>query len=882
MTMNPFGAPMGAGPMGPQAGGPMGGQQGVSVEDAFVDGFSQMAYDAMQKSNPSLMKDVITFRVLDTDPEEGSGLGTFILAVNREVFYVPVVVTDNQIKPIDMFYSRRLDRYFPLSPEWIQEANRSALTEMGQGIDPPKTLQTDVDIRNVVLPPLAGRFAYASLAKEASAGRLDRDARLAFASAARYTGADKKAAIFPEMLAAMPDQVKVAFAKALATRPRLLRKMAALYTVNGVREALALRGEKTAQQTERPMKHDVFVATMMTPVTEMQSELGSDTSKAYGAVRTFGFYAKDRRLRTEGAYQIDPDSIELTVPKQSGLYRVFTPEGEVEEVIVLVGTPVDVCCPEPSGISKLNAKPDDRAPQCVVLYRDGRIEERKATFVAEPVMTSNQGELTALVHARTSASAMSGQRGVWVSTARGAPRFYGPVTINKVVSHGRETRYETDWGKTVLVSEGLAKGVLLNPPGSQIATLAGDYRWFSGDKSSWSRPSVLCQTAGDVFRAIEMKLLRSGSKKIEVKTASGRFLVAGERLGTGPALAKVAQHYGVSLPIAATILTDAALGLPTVFWTKRAADDGAKKKPAPKDSGPPEQEDPSADPMGGMPMDPSMMGPPMPDGYELAIAEQLQLIQNQVAALNDKATTLSMLQQRKLEIDGGGGPMAAPTGAASLLAGIPAQGPGGMPAMAPPGAQPGMPPGQGDPMSQGAPPAPPPGMPGDASAMAPATASMGQPQGGAMAAGPGVMPMPPMGPPGGPMQAMQLPPRPVMTEHSLDSGSLDNAINPDFLDQAGSLEQSDVFDAASIASLAQNRNLRSVVQSHLPRAEETLDNLGRMKLLFDLRESKLKQSIGNDAYNDLSQTIGDVFQQLGDLLLQLNQSSDQMLPQAMR
>ena len=83
-----------------------------------------------------------------------------------------------------------------------------------------------------------------------------------------------------------------------------------------------------------------------------------------------------------------------------------------------------------------------------------------------------------------------------------------------------------------------------------------------------------------------------------------------------------------------------------------------------------------------------------------------------------------------------------------------------------------------------------------------------------------------------------------------------------------------------IPSLAQNKNLRSIVQSHLPRAEETLDNLGRMKLLFDLREGKIKSSIGNDTYTDMTQTLRDVFSQLGDLLLKLNQTSDQLLPAA--
>lgn len=47
--------------------------------DAFVGGFSELAYRAFQKSQPELMGNVLTFRVLDVDVEEGRGIGTFIV-----------------------------------------------------------------------------------------------------------------------------------------------------------------------------------------------------------------------------------------------------------------------------------------------------------------------------------------------------------------------------------------------------------------------------------------------------------------------------------------------------------------------------------------------------------------------------------------------------------------------------------------------------------------------------------------------------------------------------------------------------------------------------------------------------------------------------------
>jgi uncharacterized protein YeeX (DUF496 family) len=119
---------------------------------------------------------------------------------------------------------------------------------------------------------------------------------------------------------------------------------------------------------------------------------------------------------------------------------------------------------------------------------------------------------------------------------------------------------------------------------------------------------------------------------------------------------------------------------------------------------------------------------------------------------------------------------------------------------------------------------------------------------------------------------------PFMTNVDRDSGEIEKHINPDFLDRAGELEQADVFDAAAIASIAKNKNLRSFVQAQLPTAEKTIDNLGRMLLLFYLRENKIKPSIGNETYSDIVQNLRDVFEGLGDIWLKINQSANQLLP----
>src|SRR5512136_500796 len=75
----------------------------------FEDGFTQMAYNVLVNKFPDLMAKVITFKLLDSDVESGSGVGAFVVQHDNEVIYVPVVMADNQIKPLDLFYNKGLN-----------------------------------------------------------------------------------------------------------------------------------------------------------------------------------------------------------------------------------------------------------------------------------------------------------------------------------------------------------------------------------------------------------------------------------------------------------------------------------------------------------------------------------------------------------------------------------------------------------------------------------------------------------------------------------------------------------------------------------------------------------------------------------------------------
>ena len=129
---------------------------------AFEQQFGQMAYQAFSAKFPDLMNDVVTFKVLDTDLETSTAMGAFVIERNGEFIYAPVVLSDNQLKPFDLMYVKSKDIFLPLTMDWLDEVSKTTLASLGEGAKLPETVATDVDIRNIVVPPTTGRYSYAS------------------------------------------------------------------------------------------------------------------------------------------------------------------------------------------------------------------------------------------------------------------------------------------------------------------------------------------------------------------------------------------------------------------------------------------------------------------------------------------------------------------------------------------------------------------------------------------------------------------------------------------------------------------------------------------------------------------------------------------------
>ena len=127
----------------------------------FEDKFGQMAHQVFSSQFPDLVNSVVTFKILDSDIDKNSAIGSFIIEHQGQFLYVPVILSDNQLKPFDLVYVKEKDIFLPLTDEWISELSKGLMDTLGEGVKLPPTVATDVDIRNIVVPPTTGRYSYA-------------------------------------------------------------------------------------------------------------------------------------------------------------------------------------------------------------------------------------------------------------------------------------------------------------------------------------------------------------------------------------------------------------------------------------------------------------------------------------------------------------------------------------------------------------------------------------------------------------------------------------------------------------------------------------------------------------------------------------------------
>jgi hypothetical protein len=859
---------------------------GEEEEQLFEQGFSQMAHNVLVSKFPDLVEKVVTFKTLETDLDDGAGVGAFVVQHGNSIIYVPVVMADNQLKPLDMFYNKDLNVFLPLSQEWLEEVGQLTLDEMGEAVQTPKTLRRDVDIRHLVIPPTTGRFAYA-----AARGDGTFDVNRDLLAMLKHTTAKAASAppVLAKFLANAPNEIKEAFSNVVRSREKLATAVYRLYDFDEICASLT----KTAS-ARNSKGGALWVVGRDTPPETFKDIFGDRAPESFQGVLLKGYGYKDTRVDLNHAYQIQ-ERLKLTTPQESGFYNVFTRQGKVEPAFILSNPrAVDgYYSPSQAAPEGRHGKRHDTLHHgehnkgYLVIMNGGRSISKMydASLVGEKLDgdgKSKESEIwNKLMNGTAGDTPNNGDYGVFIKkTGTG---FVGtkPFTIKNVSTDAGGIRRISlnNFDENLLITDpAAAKAGLHRPKGSGITYIPTDARFIRLTRDQ-QESTDLFDNATDVTRWFYNKFDAMGAHNFTVKNAgAGQVSIDGRNnLTPVAAMTKLALDYHISFPEAETAVKKAMestnnrirINVLTPAQSMKIAQD-------PMMGGDPNA---GAMPPGGDPaaagMDPSAMGaappppPSPPSPLDIAIGEKQTQLQQQSAGLQQQQMSIDQQAQLLSEI-GARAQAIATGGAAAVQQGAPPAG------MAPPGGAPpaGMaPPGGAQPAGMASPEDSPAGDP---------TAAMAGGMGGAPAGGMDPMAAGGSPQPGGPMDPMaqqqqQQPqaggPGAMMATESPSAQEIQNQVNPQFLEQAAKLDDTGAFDAAAIASMAQSPSFQNMVTDYVPTLERALDNLGRILLTMWMQESELKQQIGEEQYVDMEDNIRAVFEGLGDLILTMNKNA---------
>lgn len=658
-----------------QAGAGAGPDQETAL---FEKGFSDLAYNVLMNKLPDVVQDVVTFKILDTDIDKGMGIGAFVVIRHDQPLYIPVVLSDNNVKPIELLYHKALNIFLPLTKQWLEETDKSALSTMGKGVKSPETLYTDVDIRNIVVPPITGRFSYAAwepviLADVAKVINLETLEKLA----------SEPQLMLVDFLTKAPNGVKVAFTKALEKNAKLFKHAARIYGVSALSEALRPAVEKVAftkEAAKQSFGGALWIADKDTTPTEFKRIFGNQAAEAYAGVRKKGFADKDDRLNRNMAVQEQPFT-QWVEPNQPGVYILYGNARE-EKPAMVMPNPIDLFDegtrygrrpavgghnplkdnsyydPEPFGTSN-RVYPDGRPDEGDFAIARGYGAKKYLAVLANGSYLCTDK----LVGRDSVADEVSGgplhkrlfqdvagapKAGVGFFIRQRGTTFQAtvPLEIKSITTSSEGVRSITATSpggfgeaRKIITEASHPYSTIWMPKGSNAVYLPPDFIWVPLKEKL--KHGDFFTSAHDLAACASSAMSAVGARKVAIKNAgAGQFSIdGGYGLDRIPALRKLAYDFILPVDVAETLLAKVAAEHGISVWVasgeklaraqllleKRGAEDDEKKKKKPDsgDKSKPKSKPPSGDGGGGADPnaggDPSMGGDPMADPQAMAM-----------------------------------------------------------------------------------------------------------------------------------------------------------------------------------------------------------------------------------------------------------------------
>lgn len=100
-------------------------------ENQLEQDFSRLAYMFVQDRAAPLMKYMLGFEVVNREEDGSKAVGLFGFKVGKDYYYVPAFFMNNQIKGVDLLFSKRTNMFVPLQEDWINYVVNRQTIELG-------------------------------------------------------------------------------------------------------------------------------------------------------------------------------------------------------------------------------------------------------------------------------------------------------------------------------------------------------------------------------------------------------------------------------------------------------------------------------------------------------------------------------------------------------------------------------------------------------------------------------------------------------------------------------------------------------------------------------------------------------------------------------
>lgn len=832
------------------------------AELMFKQRFSETAYAILRAKFPDLAPNVVTFKVLETDADTGRGVGSFILLQEGKPIYIPLIMTNSQPKPLEIFYYKELNIFLPLTKPWLEEVTKMTLDELGQGEDIPSGTARDVNIRNIVFPPQteSGRVGLAADLQD-TAGYLFKEAQR------------QDVIIHPQFLNVLRqapkvalDGIKLAFRK----NPELLQKLASVYGHQPLVAAFT-EGYRKAEQTSylheklaSAKEGELSIYTKTASSQDLREVFGTEAGAAFMGIVNEGYAVKDTRNIKHAAVSVKQESeVSLQSPGPSpGWFKLFFMDGPSGNYLV-VPAPKKASGDVPGTVggayydtgtdSHWRHKKDTSYLVIGVKCDEAWIADNVMGFPIMDEKVINKSKLWKLLNSR-------GKGGVPKTKAYGLYLYAGPQGIQVtppfevdqvITTEDGRTKVIEKWDSTYIVDTDPTRHTIDITLNGRFTLLPTKVKWIElgvvsaatndygavrdefDDIRRRSRKASLISDPRLMSRWMNNILQVSKARKVRVKRAGHElWWVEGDSTPRtfGPALQKVAREYDISVSSSLDILKEAQKNEQATAYILDSESSRLLKVALDKYAQPPMGQVGQEVPMGPgpqMPMEPEMQMPqqasPM-TGTDLAIAEAVSTLREQSNMQMQQTQDMLMSQQQQMEQQAQSNDQLI-----GVLEGIQQR------AQQINGATGGV-------------------IPAGAEQSPVAAAQM-------------LAPIPQEEPPP--------PPQPTMDGDTanLSPETVAEQINPEMLDQAETFDDQGVFDTAAIAMLSAAPVLQDIVATYLPNLEKSLDNLGRILLTLWMKEDDTKEAIGDEAFIALEDKLRITFKNLGDVILVINKNA---------